>query len=212
MEEVLERYLNRWSPPLAASGPDFKEGSAFMKQKLWLIAVCVGVICTCFNSTSIASPEGLAALTRAQSQLRISFMECAMKLRLYSLSDERGQGKKLGDAVNCLSHLKSAVAAAANSYKKTNSSAYAQKRIEIWQNEYSEIIDLAIKRQTEGGMPEKILGLINFSDEIVLDRLKDAEVSKKSFADKVIESDKWPDGSPIVPTNPDLEQSPTPKK
>jgi hypothetical protein len=183
-----------------------------MKQKFWLVAVFVGAICFCFNSTSLASPEGLAALTRAQNQLRISFMECAMKLRLYDLSDEKGQEKKLVDAANCLSRLKSAVAAAANSYKKTTSSADAQKLIDVWQNEYSEIIDLAIKHQREDRMPEKLLGLVNVSDEMVLARVRDTETRKKSFADKVLEADKWPDGSPIVPTNPDFAPSPAPKK
>lgn len=183
-----------------------------MKQKLWLVAKFIGAMSFCFNSASIASPEGVAALTRAQNQLKISFMECAMKLRLYDLSDEKGQEKKLVDAANCLSRLKNAVAAAASSYKKTSSNSATKKLIDVWQNEYYEIIDLAIKHQREGLMPEKLLGLVNASDEMALARVIDTEMSKKSFADKVLEADKWPDGSPIVPTNPDFEPSPTPKK
>ncbi|WP_148043142.1 hypothetical protein [Methylocystis hirsuta] len=125
---------------------------------------------------------------------------------------ENIQEKKLVDCANCLSRLKSAVAAAASSYKKTISNADAQKLIDVWQNEYSEINDLAIKHQLEDRMPEKRHGLVITSDEIVLARVIDTEMSKKSFADKVLEADKWPDGSPIVPTNPDFEPSPTPKK
>jgi hypothetical protein len=160
-----------------------------------------------FTSTAFASPKGLADFARAQTDLRISFTKCVMLIQLYVLSADN---KKLDDAANCVTHFKTAVMTAANDYKKTTANAEAHALIDIWGNQYTDAVNIAIKHPRDDHMFEGVLNLVSDADKLIYSKIKDTEM-KKSFADKVLEADKdnkWPDGSPIIPTNPDLEASP----
>jgi hypothetical protein len=172
--------------------------STLMKRRFKLVSQLVIYLIYC--QAAVARSDAIAAFESAQGKLKISFIECAMQLRIYNLSiDKRKKAKSLENAANCMAGLQASIQAVAKQYKTTNNDAEAVIAVDDWKNKFTAITELAIKYQGAESMPSDLLDIINESNAETVVKMRRI-AARQSYLNREREMDKV-----TSPVNPDFE-------